>query len=67
MRQNSFRDCLALNVSGFGGSLTRTNVSAVDRYDFLLPPLKEQKRIAEKLEVLLSDLDAAVQSLTTAL
>lgn len=44
--------------------LTRESLSS---YGIPLPPLNEQKRIVEKLEVLLSDLDAAVQSLTTAL
>lgn len=38
-----------------------------DGTKFLLPPLNEQKRIVKKLEGLLSDLDAAVESLTAAL
>jgi type I restriction enzyme, S subunit len=50
-----------------GASYPAVSDKDVLRSRIPLPPLNEQKRIVEKLEVLLSDLDAAVQSLTTAL
>lgn len=63
MRQSKFRDYLAANVSGVGGSLTRTNAAVVDRYDFPLPPLPEQQRIVSRIEELFSKLNAGVEGL----
>lgn len=67
LQQNNFREYLASNVFGVGGSLTRTNTSVVDRYEFLLPPLLEQRRIVQKLEELFAELDTAEEALRSAL
>ena len=63
MQRNQFRDYLAANVSGVGGSLTRTNTAVIDRSSFPLPPLAEQRRIVTKIEELFSKLDAGVAEL----
>ncbi|MGF7184104.1 type I restriction enzyme S subunit [Desulfitispora alkaliphila] len=56
-----FRNLLTSNVSGVGGSLTRARPSDVDKYPIALPPLQEQKRIANKVENLLNKIDEAKQ------
>jgi type I restriction enzyme, S subunit len=63
MQRSEFRDYLATNVSGVGGSLMRVKPSTIETYPFLLPPLNEQRRIVEKIEELFTKLDAGVQSL----
>jgi type I restriction enzyme S subunit len=66
MRTNNFRDYLASNVSGVGGSLMRVKASVIERYGFPLPPLPEQHRIVAKIEELFTKLDAGVAELKKA-
>lgn len=54
-----FRKLITSNVSGVGGSLTRAKPKEVETYPIALPPLNEQKRIAEKAERLFAKLDEA--------
>jgi len=63
MRTNSFRDYLASNVSGVGGSLMRIKAFTFADYPFPLSPLSEQKRIVSKIDNIFSLLDASVQAL----
>lgn len=56
-----FRKMLTSNVSGVGGSLTRARPKDVETYPIAFPPLKEQKRIVEKIERLFSKLDDSKQ------
>jgi type I restriction enzyme S subunit len=63
MQQQQFREYLASNVSGVGGSLMRVRPEVVDRFPALLPPTNEQHRIVAAIEEHLSDLDAAVSAL----
>lgn len=59
LQQNSFRDFLAVNVSGVGGSLMRVRPAVMDTFPFPVSPLSEQQRIVAALEENLSRLDAA--------
>ncbi len=52
--QDTFRDYLAANVSGVGGSLMRVSPNVVRAHPFPLPPLAEQERIVAKLDAALS-------------
>ena len=63
MEQELFRQYLASNVSGVGGSLMRVRPEVVERFPVLIPPTAEQRRIVAALEELLSRLDAAVAAL----
>ncbi|MBF8417037.1 restriction endonuclease subunit S [Bacillus coagulans] len=54
-----FRKLITSNVSGVGGSLTRARPKEVETYPIAVPPIKEQKRIADKVERLLSKIDEA--------
>jgi type I restriction enzyme, S subunit len=63
MQMDSFRDHLAANVSGVGGSLMRARPSAFENYPFPVAPLHEQERIVSRIEELFSDLDAGVAAL----
>jgi type I restriction enzyme S subunit len=63
MRTNSFRDYLASNVSGVGGSLMRIKAFTFADYPFPLSPISEQKRIVSKIDNIFSCLDASVQAL----
>ena len=63
---NAFRNHLASNVSGVGGSLMRVRPTVLDNYPFPLPPLPEQHRIVEKIEALFSELDKGIEQLETA-
>ncbi|MFC0472843.1 restriction endonuclease subunit S [Halalkalibacter kiskunsagensis] len=54
-----FRKLLTSNVTGVGGSLTRARPKEVENYPIPIPPLNEQKRIADKVERLLSKVDEA--------
>jgi type I restriction enzyme S subunit len=65
-QQDEFRDFLASNVSGVGGSLMRIKPATFIDYLFLLPPLPEQRRIVAKIEELFSNLDAAIAALEQA-
>ena len=60
-RSPYFRNLICSNVSGVGGSLTRARPKEVENYPIPIPPLNEQKRIAEKVERLLSKIDEAKQ------
>ncbi|KEZ47167.1 restriction endonuclease subunit S [Metabacillus indicus] len=62
-----FRKLLTSNVSGVGGSLTRARPKEVELYPIAIPPLKEQKRIADKIERLLSKIDIAKQLIEEAI
>ncbi len=66
MRQTEFRDFLAGNASGVGGSLMRIKPATFSNYLFRMPGLFTQRAIVEKLEELLSDLDAGVTELKAA-
>jgi type I restriction enzyme S subunit len=52
-----FRDLLCSDVSGVGGSLTRAQPKKVASYPFPLPPLAEQKVIADQLDSLLAQVE----------
>jgi type I restriction enzyme S subunit len=66
MRQESFRQHLATNVSGVGGSLMRVRPKAVHDYPFVHPAEEEQRDIVAKIDELFSDLDAGVAALKRA-
>jgi type I restriction enzyme S subunit len=63
MRQDAFRNFLAANVSGVGGSLMRVKPSTVDPYPLVLAPSTEQHRIVEAIESYFTRLDDAVATL----
>ncbi len=63
MSSDNFRDCLAANASGVGGSLMRVRSATFADYPTPLPPLPEQHRLVAKIEELFSDLDAGVEAL----
>ena len=58
-----FRELLLSNVSGVGGSLMRAQPESVKKYPVLIPPYKEQVRIAEKISELFIKLDDIEKSL----
>lgn len=60
---NEFRDQLCADLTGVGGSLTRAQPSKVATFEIPLPPLAEQVRIADKLDALLSRVDAGRERL----
>lgn len=66
MQQADFRDFLAANASGVGGSLMRVKPATLKGFNFRAPGTGTQRRIVEKLEELLSDLDAGVAELKAA-
>jgi type I restriction enzyme, S subunit len=55
----SFREMLCSEVSGVGGSLTRAQPKKVANYPVKIPPFNEQKRIAEKLDQILEEVNSA--------
>ncbi|WP_347375791.1 restriction endonuclease subunit S [Dorea sp. YH-dor228] len=59
-----FRELLLSNVSGVGGSLMRAQPESVKKYPILVPPYKEQVRIAEKISELFIKLDDIEKSLS---
>jgi type I restriction enzyme S subunit len=61
-----FREFLSINVSGVGGSLTRTKPSAFKDYPFPLSPLLEQNQIVAKIEEVFSELDNGIENLKKA-
>ncbi len=56
-QESSFRDLLCSDVSGVGGSLTRAKPKLVNEYEVAVAPLPEQKRIVEKLDEVLAQVD----------
>ena len=59
-----FRELLLSNVSGVGGSLMRAQPESVKKYPVLVPPYKEQVRIAEKITELFIKFDDIEKSLS---
>lgn len=57
LRESDFRERLCGEVSGVGGSLTRAQPKKVEGYTLRIAPLAEQKRIAQKLDALLAQVD----------
>ncbi|WP_434130917.1 restriction endonuclease subunit S [Methylocaldum sp. GT1BB] len=66
MRQTKFRDFLAGNASGVGGSLMRIKPATFANYPFQMPGPRTQKTIVNKLEELFSELDAGIAELQAA-
>lgn len=62
-RSGEFRERLCADVTGVGGSLTRAQPSKVATFPVPLPPLPEQRRIADKLDALLARVDAGRERL----
>jgi type I restriction enzyme S subunit len=52
LREQSLRETLTSNVSGVGGSLTRVRPQVVAEIEIGLPPLEEQRRIADRIDEL---------------
>ena len=63
LQQNAFRDFLATNASGVGGSLMRVRGSTFSDYPIPLPPLPEQRRIVAAIETQFARLDASAAAL----
>lgn len=63
--EKTFRDVLCLNVSGVGGSLTRARPKDVKDLEIALPPLNEQRRIADKIDALQAKSRRAREALET--
>jgi type I restriction enzyme S subunit len=63
LRRDHFRNFLAANVSGVGGSLMRVRPEVLSPYPLPLPPLPEQRRIVAAIESYLTRLDDAIASL----
>lgn len=53
-----FRDLLCSDVTGVGGSLTRAQPKRVAGFPVPVAPVDEQKRIADKLDTVISRVDA---------
>lgn len=53
-----FRDLLCSDVTGVGGSLTRAQPKRVSGFPVPVAPVDEQKRIADKLDTVLTRVDA---------
>lgn len=62
-QSTQFRNRLCKDVTGVGGSLTRAQPKKVATFPIPLPPLAEQQRIADKLDTLLTRVEAARQRL----
>lgn len=63
MQQDKFRNYLAANVSGVGGSLMRVRPAIVDPFPLVVPPTIEQQRIVAAVESFVTRLDDAVATL----
>lgn len=66
MQQSDFRDFLATNASGVGGSLMRIKPATFASYEFRMPGPRTQRAIVDKIEELFTDLDAGVAELKAA-
>ena len=55
---SDFRELICTDVTGVGGSLTRAQPKKVATFPVPLAPLPEQKRIADKLDAVLTRVDA---------
>ena len=66
LQQHTFRDYLASNASGVGGSLMRVRAPTFTHYPLWLPPLPEQHRIVAEIEKQFTRLDASVAALKRA-
>jgi type I restriction enzyme S subunit len=66
MNTSAFRDFLAMNVSGVGGSLMRVRPNTISDYPFPLAPLPEQQRIVTEIEKQFTRLDAGITALKRA-
>lgn len=64
---DTFRNYLAANVSGVGGSLMRVRPSVVERYPFPLAPTAEQEHIVAKLDAMVSRITAGESAARRAL
>jgi type I restriction enzyme S subunit len=63
LSRDHFRNYLASEVSGVGGSLMRVRPSTLDKYPLVLAPVGEQHRIVEAIESHFTRLDSAVTTL----
>ena len=66
MRRDEFRDHLAFQASGVGGSLMRIKASNLADYPIPIPPTAEQARIVAKIEEIFTELDKGIESLKAA-
>ncbi len=66
LMEPSVRKEICANVSGVGGSLTRARPQIVKELKVTVAPLNEQKRIADKIEVLQAKSKKAKQALDAA-
>jgi type I restriction enzyme S subunit len=63
MKINDFRDFLARNASGVGGSSMRVKPGTLAAYPLPLAPTSEQERIVEAIEMHFTRLDAGIDGL----
>ena len=63
LQKDEFRNYLASNASGVGGSLMRISGATLSHYCMLLAPLPEQQRIVAEIEKQLTRLDVSVAAL----
>ena len=57
LQNPNFRNFLSLHLTGMGGSLTRIKPAVLDQYEIPIPPLPIQKKIVQKLDEILVQLD----------
>jgi type I restriction enzyme S subunit len=58
-----FRELLCEGVTGVGGSLTRAQPKRVARFPVPIAPLREQKRVASKLDAILTRIESCREQL----
>lgn len=63
LQNADFREYLAANVSGVGGSLMRARTSAIEDYPVPIAPIELQSRIVEELDKQFTRLNAGIESL----
>lgn len=66
LSQEWVRQHLASNVSGVGGSLTRTNSKHVEALEIPEPTREEQEAVVKQIESLFSEIDKGTQELESA-